>query len=512
MVGSALDEALALAERVGLVLDPWQQGVLDQWLAEDLDGRWAAFEATVVVPRQNGKGAILEARELAGLFLFGEKTIIHSAHETKTSKEAFRRMEAYIRSDPVLFDRVGEDGFKRSNEEVSITVRDTKARIRYLTRSTSGGRGFTADLLVLDEAYNLPAEVMAAIIPVLSARPNAQIVYASSAGMAQSHALWSLRQRALAGGDPSLAYAEWTAEGPRLSKSGEVEVSPVDPDDEGAWLASNPSIGVQRPDGSGLSLSAVANERRAMAGSPDQFLRERLGVWEPIPDEDKVKEPKLTEDQWMGSVTDRTPALKAGELTLAFDVNVDGAWSAVVACYGTPTEPFVDLIEHNPGMGWLAPRVAELVRDWRPVKLVCNAVGPSAAQIGPVMVALSELKLDRDVLKPVSAIEYKRGCQGLVDDLDNGRLSRPVGQSPLDQAGLGAVERRVGDSWVWDGHQVDSPICSLVAATMARQEYVTQDEQVRPNVAGSVDSEREQQILDQIAEEEERALEALNAG
>jgi hypothetical protein len=34
----------------------------------------------LVVPRQNGKGTILEARELAGLFLFGE-SILHTSHE-----------------------------------------------------------------------------------------------------------------------------------------------------------------------------------------------------------------------------------------------------------------------------------------------------------------------------------------------------------------------------------------------------------------------------------------------
>jgi hypothetical protein len=45
-----------------------------------------------VVPRQNGKGTILEARELAGLFLLGERLLIHSAHEQDTSLEHFRRL------------------------------------------------------------------------------------------------------------------------------------------------------------------------------------------------------------------------------------------------------------------------------------------------------------------------------------------------------------------------------------------------------------------------------------
>lgn len=80
-VTSAGSDATELAARAGLMLDPWQSLILDGALGERADGAWAAFETAIVVSRQNGKGAILEARELAGLFLFGEELILHSAHE-----------------------------------------------------------------------------------------------------------------------------------------------------------------------------------------------------------------------------------------------------------------------------------------------------------------------------------------------------------------------------------------------------------------------------------------------
>jgi hypothetical protein len=67
-------------------LDPWQRFVLDRALGESKDGKWSAFEVGLVVPRQNGKGSILEARELAGLFLFDERLILHSAHEFETAR------------------------------------------------------------------------------------------------------------------------------------------------------------------------------------------------------------------------------------------------------------------------------------------------------------------------------------------------------------------------------------------------------------------------------------------
>ena len=75
----------------GLELDPWQRYVLDVALRVRPDDRWAAFEVALIVARQNGKGAVLEARELAGLFLDlpDEKLILHSAHEFKTCSGAF---------------------------------------------------------------------------------------------------------------------------------------------------------------------------------------------------------------------------------------------------------------------------------------------------------------------------------------------------------------------------------------------------------------------------------------
>src|SRR3954471_8205524 len=96
-------DAVELAEVAGLTLDPWQQWVLENACAQradvflnpfskEYDRMWAARDVGLVVARQNGKGSILEARQLAGLFLFGEKTIIHSAQDFATSGEHFRRV------------------------------------------------------------------------------------------------------------------------------------------------------------------------------------------------------------------------------------------------------------------------------------------------------------------------------------------------------------------------------------------------------------------------------------
>ena len=57
--------AAELAATAGLLLDPWQQLVLLDALALRPDGRWAAREVGLICPRQQGKGSVLEALELA---------------------------------------------------------------------------------------------------------------------------------------------------------------------------------------------------------------------------------------------------------------------------------------------------------------------------------------------------------------------------------------------------------------------------------------------------------------
>jgi phage terminase large subunit-like protein len=177
---SAGQDAVELAASAGLVLDPWQAGVLEGALGEREDGKWAASEVGLIVPRQNGKGGILEARELAGLFLFGERVLLHSAHEFKTSTEAFRRLRDLVVNTDDLMRQVAPRGIHTAHGDEGIELRSGQ-RIRFVARSTGSGRGFTGDCIVLDEAYNLRAADMSAMVPTLSARPNTQIWYASSA-------------------------------------------------------------------------------------------------------------------------------------------------------------------------------------------------------------------------------------------------------------------------------------------------------------------------------------------
>jgi hypothetical protein len=151
---SAGPEAIALSKSAGLILDPWQASFLTDSLAEDDDGNWAAFECGLLVSRQNGKGSALEARILAGLNLFGEKMILWSAHETKTSFEAFRRCEQLFDGSTALRKQVkaihranGNERY-RASQRCPAAVRrpDQGFRSWLLRRSGHSRRGVRVDV------------------------------------------------------------------------------------------------------------------------------------------------------------------------------------------------------------------------------------------------------------------------------------------------------------------------------------------------------------------------------
>lgn len=424
-------EAVELAATASLHLDPWQAHVLDVALGERADGSWAAFEVGLIVPRQNGKGSILEARELAGLFLFGERLILHSAHEFKTAAEAFLRVKTLVDNTDDLRKKVKQIRTSHGDEGIELL---SGARLRFVARSRGSGRGFSGDTVILDEAYNLGAEAMGALLPTLSARPNPQIWYTSSAPMETSTQLHAVRRRAQAGGSPRLAFLEWSID-PDVDR----------PDDPGSWAKANPSFGIR------IGAEFVRAEIEAMPAR--EFARERLGV----PDMEPVQDPPLFPLAEWNRLADPSSEF-GGRVAFAVDV-APGAAGAAIAMVGLRPDgmPHVELVDHRPGVDWVAGRRAELDARHRPKFWVRDPSGPAVELAGKF----------RD-LKGREAAEASTRLVSAVADgsfrwLCDERLS-----AGLVNAVVGARRRDLGDGvWKWSrlGSEVD--ISPLVALTWA---------------------------------------------
>jgi len=160
---------------VGKPLDPWQA----LWVCDSLglrdDGYWSAFESALLVSRQNGKGGGTEAVELAGLFLFRDQIIMHSAHLFKTAKQSFQRLVDIINGSDWLTRRVKRIVRARGDEEIELLPKYGGGRLLYFSRSGGAGRGFTGDKTIFDECAYLTIEQYQAATPTLASSPTEQV-------------------------------------------------------------------------------------------------------------------------------------------------------------------------------------------------------------------------------------------------------------------------------------------------------------------------------------------------
>jgi phage terminase large subunit-like protein len=183
-------ELLEWAPEFGYELDEWQDWWLTEICGTTPEGKWAAREGMLIVSRQNGKNTCLEVRELAGLFVFSERMIIHTAHEFKAAAEHFRRVRDVITEYDELRKRVKAIVTSHGEEAIELKPmptlifgaggrmirRSVGARLRFLARSRGSGRSFTADLVVYDEAKILSDEPVGASMPTMSAVANPQMI------------------------------------------------------------------------------------------------------------------------------------------------------------------------------------------------------------------------------------------------------------------------------------------------------------------------------------------------
>lgn len=426
-------EAIDLAAEAGLVLDPWQQHVLRGMLTTNQRGD-LPFEVACLLPRQNGKNAIIEARELWGLFVQKQDIQLHSSHEFKTSLESYRRLLSLIESTDWLRKLCKKPKFSHGDEGIELL---TGERLRFVARSSGSGRGFSASTIYLDEAMILSEDSISAMMPALAARVSPQIVYTSSAGLMTSTVLRGVRDRGHRGDDPALAYFEWASLNDDL-------------DDESEWLRANPGVGYR------LTVEHIRRERAAM--SDRAFARERLGVWEDVEGDGPV-----SHEAWAACLDVSTVA--PVEVALAFDVNPERTTGSI-AVFGQRSDGVghVELVDVRAGTGWMVDRLVDLSRSQRLVnKIACDPRGPAGGLIPELEAA------GVDVLR-ASGTDINQACQSFLDAIVDRTFKHP-GQPQLTAAVSAGRQQASGDAWRWSrrGHDISG----LYAATLARWAWIT---------------------------------------
>lgn len=463
------DDAVELAASAGLILDDWQAWVLKHSLGILPGGQWSAFEVGLLVPRQSGKNTILEARELAGLYLLDESLLIHTAHEFKTSEEHFLRMQSLIEGHPDL-DRLvrkvttshGSEGIELFPTPTIIYGSDAGAvrrglasrRLRFLARSRSSARGFTADLLVYDEAMILSNETVGSSMPTMAAVPNPQLWYTASEGRHDAYHLARVRRRGLARNDPALMWAEWSAElchefCPKKCTEHDDPASPV------TWAKANPGLGIR------ISLDYLARAHASM--DPDVFAASHLAFtdWPAEADGWSV----ISEGAWDACADPGSP--KASRpFALAADATPNQSAASIAIAGRRPDGKIVGEIpqgDHRPGTSWVVARLAELAERLRPCAITIDPHGPAASLIDQAEAAGLE------IVKPTAGEIGQAFGLFYVGVADRTFVHLGADLAPeLRAAVAGAAKRDMGDgAHAWARRSTAIDISPLVAVTLA---------------------------------------------
>jgi hypothetical protein len=436
------------ADVAGFAPDPEQRMALDVMFATRPDNRAAAFEVAVICSRQNLKTALFQQAALGWLFVTDQRLIVWSAHEFRTAQEAFRDLAGLVEGSSWLRKRLKRVYGGAGDEAIELL---TGQRVIFKARTSGGGRGLTGDKIVLDEAFALQPAHMGALLPTLSAVPDPQVVYGSSAGLAQSAILRSIRDRGRPGDDPSLAYIEWCDDLPGScaspSCSHELTASGCALDDRDRWARSNPALGRR------ISVDYVAAERRALP--PAEFARERLGWW----DDPAAAQIVIPARAWnaRAGAEGRPDAPVVFALSAAWP---DAEMGSIAVVGRRGGEVYAQLVEYRPGTSWMPARMRELQDEHHPAATMLDDKDPAACEKAALVDAGVKLT-------PVTSVQAGQAFGMMISAVMGDQpYLRHYGQAEVAAAVAGATKRPLGDAHVW-ARKGPTDISPVVAFTDA---------------------------------------------
>lgn len=475
-VGSYGDEAIDLARMAGRELDEEQCLAVDAMLSYGPGGRWVALESGIVEPRQNGKtGGVLLPVTLFDLFLLPPDRIVWTAHIFRTARDAFSDFCTCIETAPELSRRVKKISYSHGEESIEL---HSGALLEFLARSSGGGRGLGGKRVVMDEALFLVAAAMGALMPTLSARPDPQVNYGSSAALQTSDQLHRLKDRGRKGGDLSLIWIEFCAPGswkePPCKLGRACQHTAGSPhcafDDEVLIGRANHTAGKR------ITWEYLRAERLALP--VQEFGRERLGWHEDPP----LTGGDIDAAAWQ-QMTD-VESRREGDVTIGVDLNPQQG-AASIALFGIRADgrEHMQLMDCRPGIDWVLDRLVEL-------REILNPVGYAMGR--NTYAALEAELTKKKFLRPEKPDEPARGNVAVVAGADmsaatgqmltvcrpligtDGALdyrARHIGQRELNAAVASARAREGTDSITWSRKDSGGDITPLVAVTVAKWLY-----------------------------------------
>lgn len=444
--------AAKLMQAYGVMLDEWQQLVVNAWLGVDQMGQYTATSAGLSVPRQNGKNVIVEAREFYGLVINGEH-ILHTAHQLKTAKASFRRLVNMFtdKRHPEILKTVKKIRYGLGEESIEL---HNGGLIEFASRSRQAARGYAGiSLVVYDEAQELTDDQAEAIMSTLSASSTGtrQLIYIGTPPYigCTGEVFRRFRQSCIisAGKNENL-HSSWHEWGIAADSVAEIDLS-----NKMLWYDANPALGYR------LTEEFTTEEYNTL--SPDGFARERLGWWAK-PAEAPGSELAINADQWdrCRSEEERPEGKTAYGVKFTPDGSEVVLAGAVIPKNGKARISLIAVEPTGAGLSWLANWLNERYK-----KASCVVIdGKNGADV-----LIEKLRpsgggawvFKDSIIKP-SAQNVITAANMLVNDLNEESITWYAGQEELRDSAITATKRNISGGWGFGG-QTCAPIeaCSL---------------------------------------------------
>lgn len=408
------------ATDLGIKLMPWQRLAARYMTATDRR-RWRFRKVCVVVARQNGKTSLLLPRILLGLRL--GRRMLHTAQNRAIPRETFLTIARLINgNDEVL-------GIRFANGEETIEF--TNGGRYTLVAPRPGIRGFAVDDVLLDEVREQRSfDLVASIVPTMTASSNPQVIYLSNAGDDESIVLNDLRRRK--DSDPTLAYLEWSASPERSL------------DDRDGWVEANPALGVT------IQWDTLAD--LYASSQPNVWETEHLCRWV------VSMQPRLVTDQaWQRC---RGPVERPRRPALAISMDPSGMRaSAVIAWPQSDGTVGVDVI-------------AEARGDPIDTDLLGPELRQASLKLGASSIAFdpwTDADLARHLIgaKALAGREYANASENFVRVIESGRLRWANADAITEDLAWAARKPHESGAWQAVRARDDRPISAVFAAIRA---------------------------------------------
>lgn len=395
------------------------------------------------MPRQNGKNAIIEMRELFGMVTLGER-FLHTAHEVKTARKAFARLRSFFedhRRFPELAAMVTD--IRQTNGQEAIILANGGS-CEFVARSKGSGRGFTVDVLVMDEAQDLTDDHIEALLPTISAAPRGnpqQVFTGTPPGPSVAGDIFTrLRQDGHAAKDKRLSWHEWSC------------TTDADLDDPASLATANPALGIR------LHREVAEAERGTLSDAG--YGRERLGMWDEAAGGKSVIDPQT----WRIAADPASMAIE--RLTLAVDVAPDRSVASVALAGQRADDRWhVELDEHRTGADWVPAWIEQRAAKNTLHSVVLDEMSGLVEKRtnGRTYVIGTDVEV---TLAASAGRDMAIACAKFYDAAVDGSLVH-TDQPQVNVALSVARKRPIGDGWGWNRKTATSDITPIVAETLA---------------------------------------------